>query len=164
MKKMLTILTCGLLFMTGCTEQQKKSVSKTSGIVAATTWRSIDNPDTNELAQMRYVVQYIQSNLSTNKVDSYYNELYPKVTKVINTSIDSNQRPLCLLGASFILSSIDTLFAMHPEWKEDTNSVKDILSSFCDGVYVGLSYSNTDPVMQAAFKQNAVRVQMNRSK
>lgn len=143
----------------GCTPQQQQAVSKQLGIAAAVTWIGIDNPNSEDIAAVRGVVSVIQELSCTNcTIDSsYYARVYPLVDDYITNNLKPNQQPVARLGSAFILTSLDTAFAMNPNWKENVDTASAMVTSFCQGVDIGLAMAPTDPVMIAAKRGISVR-------
>ena len=154
---MAIIATMGIII--ACTPEQQTAVSRQLGIAAAVTWVGIDNPSAEDIGAVKGVVNVIQELSCTNCSEntSYYASLYPLVDEYISSKVEINQQPMARLGASFVLTSLDTAFAMNPTWKENANTATSMVRAFCEGVNIGLSMTPTDPVMIAARQGIAVR-------
>jgi len=164
MKKLMKIMgvvavlgTVGLI--AACTPQQQQAVSRQLGIAAAVTWIGIDNPSSEDIGAVRGVVGVIQELSCTNCTtdSSYYAIVYPLVDDYITSNLKPNQQPVARLGAAFVLTSLDTAFAMNPKWKENVDTTTLMVTAFCQGVDAGLAMAPTDPVMIAAKRGVPVR-------
>ena len=172
MKKLISMMTAlsvlTTTFIVGCniSDSQQRLIARTAGTIAAATWRGIDNPSADEIASMKSIVAKIQEACCTNCTDdaSYYARVYPLVDEYIAKNVKVEDQAMCRLGAAFILTSMDTVFAANPSWKEDADKTTVIISAFCEGVQAGLGLSVTDPVIQAAARQTSIRVQMKLAK
>jgi hypothetical protein len=168
MKKLISMMAALMVvasaFVVGCdiSDSQQKVIAQTAGMVAAATWRGIDNPSADEIASMKAVVAKIQEACCTNCTadTSYYARVYPLADEYITKNVKPVDQPMCRLGAAFILTSMDTAFAANPTWKKDADKTTAIIGAFCDGVQAGLGLPTTDPVVQAATRQTSVRVKM----
>jgi hypothetical protein len=151
-------------FIMGCdvSDSQQKMIARTAGMVAAATWRGIDNPSSDEIASMKIIVAKIQEACCTNCTDdaSYYARVYPLVDEYITAKVKPADQAMCRLGAAFILTSMDTAFAVNPTWKKDADKTVAIIEAFCEGAQVSLSLPATDPIVRAAMRQTAVRVKI----
>ena len=168
MKKLMAAI-CGIivgltmLVHTACTPEQGIAVSKQLGIAAAVGWIGTDNPSAEDIANMKSVLTVIRDN-STNVTAgaSYYALVYPVADKYIGEKIKPEQQPMARLGAAWLLSGIDTAFAMNPSWAEKQSNAVKFVQSFCDGALIGLNMAPSDPVIQAASRQVPVRIQAKR--
>ena len=147
----------------GCTEDQEKAVARQLGIASAVTWIGTDNPSTNDIATAKQVAIFIRD-ASTNVTDSantsYYAVLYPVVDKYITEKVELNKQPAARLAAAWMLTGIDTAFAMNPSWAKKQASADKIVNAFCDGFIIGLNMAPTDPVVKAATRQTSVRMKI----
>lgn len=151
----------------GCTLSlaQKQAIAKTAGTTAVAIWRGTDNPSAEDLANASAVVEVIRNACSTNSGaagSGYYERLYPVAADYIAKNVAAEKQPMALLGAGAVLSGIDMMFAMNPEWATKTSDATAIVGSFCEGAQVGLSMPASSPVIQAAMKQVPVRIEAKR--
>ncbi len=165
MKKMMGLLAALVMIVgiVGCTEEQEKAIARQLGIASAVTWIGTDNPSTNDIATAKQVAVFIRD-ASTNVTDSantsYYTVLYPVVDKYITEKVEPNRQPVARLAAAWMLTGIDTAFAMNPKWAEKQSSAGKIVNAFCDGFIIGLNMAPTDPVVKAATRQTSVRMKI----
>lgn len=164
MSMMAAIAVAVTVLVTGCTwsDTQAKLIAQSAGVVAAATWRGMDNPTADEIASMKGVVAKIQEACCTNCTDntSYFDRVYPLMDEYITKNVKPADQAMCKLGAAFILTSMDTVFAANPTWKADADKVTAIIGAFCEGVQAGLGMTTSDPVIQAASRQTEMRVKM----
>ena len=137
----------------GCkmTPEQIKVVAQNAGLFSAVTWISYDNPDTNVIASVKSVLGVItekSQNIEDGK--TYFEVVYPEMVKVIDEKVAEKDRPLCKAASLTLLNGIDTLFAIHPEWKKDQDLALDIVKSFVAGAKKGLDLRADDVVMTQA--------------
>lgn len=151
-------LAVGALFVCSCSLEQQCLVSRQLGLAAAVTWTGIDNPDADDVAVVLECVGVIKAIGCKDCGDgTYYSVIYPAVDKYIGEHVKERQQPIARLGASFILISLDTAFAMNPSWKDKSDNTNAIVAAFCEGVESGLTLSPADPVVQAARQAVPVR-------
>jgi hypothetical protein len=148
----------GFLFMAGCSESQKVTIARHAGMASAVTWRGVDNPTTNEIAAVHGIINLIHSNAASVAVGgSYYATVMPVVQKYIDTYAEPRTQPMCSLGAAWLLSGIDIVFALNPSWVTGQQEVCAIAQAFCVGAKQGLSMSPDSPAVMAAKGQITVR-------
>lgn len=143
----------GSIFMSGCklTPEQSKVIAQNAGIYSAVLWISIDNPTSNQIDQVKGILISIKDNAT--KIESgktYMEVVYPEVVKAIDAKVDPKDRPLCKVAAMTIINGLDTLFAMHPDWVKDQKLALQIVNSYVDGAYNGLSMSENSAIMKQA--------------
>ena len=166
MKKLMTKLAmlAAVLGIAGCTPTlaQKQAVAKQLGTATAVTWIATDNPSAADIAATKQVVEQIREACCTNcSTDaSYYARVYPIVDQYITEKVKPENQAKARLGAAFMLTGLDTAFAMNPEWKSKADDTTAIIDAYCDGLQVGLAMSSTDPVMQAATRQLPLRIRL----
>ena len=164
MKKIMTIVAIVLTMSTlvGCTPKQGQAIAKQLGIVGAVTWIGTDNPSTNDIETVKMVTTYVRD-VATNIVvasNTYYVAIYPLADKFIVEKVKPAQQPLARMGVAWLLTGIDTAFAMNPSWVEKEDVAGVMVVSFCDGFIVGLSMPSSNSVARAAAQQTSVRVKM----
>lgn len=168
MKKLMSMLAALAVcfYIVGCTPEQEKATAKQLGLAAAVTWVSVDNPTQEDIASMKGVITKIQEACCTNcSTDvSYYARVYPLVDEYITANVKPASQPMARLGAGFLLTSMDTAFAMNPSWKANTDKATAIVESFCEGAQSGLVLAPTDPVVVAANQAKTVRVKIKTGK
>ena len=76
--------------------------------------------------------------------------VYPELIKIIDKDVKPQDRPLCKAASLTLLNGLDTLFAMHPEWKTDQDMVLGVVNSFILGAKGGLSLSEDHAVIKQA--------------
>lgn len=145
-------------FMPGCNQQQINIVSQQAGVVAVATWMSVDNPTDEQKAAANGVVTLIKEKASmVTSNASYYAVLMPLVNEYIAKSVQPKDRLICRLAGGWVLTGIDTLMAMNPEWMNKQAIAAGAVSSFCDGAGMGLGMSRDNPVIKAAMKSSKAR-------
>ena len=165
MKKMMKIIGATLAatlltVVVACTPQQKQAVARQLGIAAAVTWMGVDNPKPADVVAVKGVLTVIEDACCTNCGDgaiSYYQTVYPLADQYISEKVDPAQQPMARLGAAYVLTSLDTAFAMNPKWSENANDGRLMIQAFCQGAQLGLAMAPTDPVMVAARRGLPVR-------
>jgi len=143
----------GSMFIGGCklTPEQGKVIAQNAGIYSAVMWISIDNPTSNQIDQVKGVLVAIKDNAT--KIESgktYMEVVYPEVVKVIDAKVEPKDRPLCKVAAMTLINGLDTLFAMHPEWVVDQKIALQIVNSYVDGAYNGLSMGESSAIIKQA--------------
>lgn len=168
MKMMTVVAVAATVLVAGCkwNDTQTKLIAQSAGVVAAATWRGMDNPTADEITAMKGVVTKIQEACCTNcTVDtSYFARVYPLMDEYITKNVKPADQAMCKLGAAFLLTSMDTVFAANPTWKANADRTTAVIGAFCEGVQAGLSMTVSDPVIQAAARQTSIRMQMKRVK
>lgn len=164
--KKLVLLAVGAVAIAGCTLtlDQQKAVARQLGTAAAVTWIATDNPSAEDIAAMKDVVAKIQAAACTNcSTDtSYYARVYPVVDEYITANVKPDQQAMARLGAAFLLSGMDTAFAMNPEWKADADNAAVLVEAFCEGANAGLMLPADSSVLAAARGQTQLRAKLNR--
>jgi len=152
-------LSAGALIIAGCSLNQKKAIANQLGVAAAVTWIGIDNPSPETIATVKTVVDVIRIGCVNvgGENASYYLEVYPLSEEWIEANVKPELKPAAKLGAAFILTGLDTAFAMNSDWSSNTVEATAIASSFLNGVKVGLSLPINSPVLIAAKRQTPVR-------
>jgi len=150
----------GFLFV-GCdkpTDQQCLVISKQAGTVAVVTWFGIDNPDKEIKDCVKEVVTLIQSKAKdVTAGQSFSVTLTPVVDEYIKSKVADQYKPLTTVGSSMILSGLDLLFAMHPEYSQNQTFALQLVSEFCGGAILGLSLDEADKIIQITKSQNKAR-------
>jgi hypothetical protein len=149
----------GLLFAGGCTSNQKTTIARHAGMASAVTWLGVDNPTTEEIAAVQGIVNLIQTNVARVAVGgSYYTVIMPIAQDYITVYAKPNIQPMCSLGAAWLLSGIDLVFALNPSWATEQQEVCAIAQAFCEGAKQGLALAPDSPAVMAAKGQTDVRV------
>lgn len=161
-KLLLAIAAISMIAITACTPAQEVAIARQLGTAAAVTWIGVDNPLPSDIAVVKEVVTVIRDLCCTNcaPTQSYYTSIYPMIDQYITAKVPANKQPMARLASAFLLTSLDTAMAMNPKWGENADKAKLFVGAFCDGAIVGLSMAPTDPVIQAATRQTAVRLKM----
>ena len=158
MKKLVTsimalVMVCGLLASGGCnlTPEQIKTISQNAGLFASVGWIAYDNPDQSAIDSVKSILETVKSKCGEVEAGKTYTEVvYPELIKVIDKDVKPQDRPLCKAAALTLLNGLDTLFAMHPDWKADQDMVISVVDAFILGAKGGLNLSEDDPVMEQA--------------
>lgn len=166
MKKLMTTLLCAaaVLGIVGCTLTlaQKTAIAKQAGVVSARVWIGTDSPSAEQIETARNVATLIRDSSCTNCSDgtvSYYDTLMPLAQEHIAKNVKPDQQAMVTLGASFMLTGLETYFAANPD-SASQEDAKAIAYAFCDGFLVGLNMAPTDPVAAAASRHSSVRVKL----
>lgn len=147
----------------GChiTPEQGKVIAQNAGIYSAVIWIAVDNPSSNQVAEVKSVLDVVKEKASAVKAGQTFTEvIYPELVKVIDVKIPAQDRPLVKVASLTLLNGLDTLFAMHPEWKATEGLTLDIVNAYVDGAKMGLSMSETSVVMKQARSTAKVRAKL----
>ena len=148
----LTLTSCDLK------PEQVKVIAQNAGLYSAVIWISVDNPDASTMAAVSGILDVIIEKASEVQTGKTYTEvLYPEVMKVIETTVEDKDKPLCKAATLSILNGLDTLFAMYPEWKESESVAISVVNSFILGAKNGLALGEKHPVMIQARKTAVAR-------
>jgi len=158
-----SVLVAGILAISisGCqlTEAQMKVIADNAGLVAAVTWIGVDNPIPEVKQQVSGICTVIKDKAGLVKEGKTYMEvLNPLLEQYIEDNVEARYRPLCKVGSGQLLSGIDLMFALNPEWLKQQDLATSLVVSFCNGAVRGLSLTADHPVMKAALSNNAVRM------
>lgn len=169
MKKLMAALcavACAVIVGCTLTMTQKIAIARQAGIASAVTWRGVDNPSADQIATAKQVATLIRDSTCTNcspSSGSYYATLYPLADDYITEHVKPEQQPMARLGAAWLLSGIDTYFAMNPESAAKQDEATQLASAFCDGFITGLNMAPTSAAVRAAQGQVSVRVKLART-
>jgi len=137
----------------GCnlTSEQVKVISQNAGLFAAVGWIAYDNPDQSAIDSVKSLLDTIKTKCKAVEAGKTYTEVvYPELIKIIDKDVKPQDRPLCKAASLTILNGLDTLFALHPEWKKDQNMVLEVVNSFILGAKGGLNLSEDHAVIKQA--------------
>jgi hypothetical protein len=139
-----------------------KVIAQNSGLGAAVTWIAYDNPTTEVKGYVINVLDIVKNNATNVQAGATYTEVvYPQVEKYVHSGkVPTQYIPLVLAGSYAALSGVDTLFAMHPEWKKDQDLALSVVNCFVDGAKHGLTLSDKDPAIMQAKKMNNARAKI----
>lgn len=152
-------LICTLI--AGCSPEQIKVISKTAGKAAAVGWIAKDNPTAEEIGAVKNLLDVIQEkSQNVQEGATYFETIYPELEEIINTQVDPQYRPACILGVSSLLDGIDLVFALHPEWEESEALVIAVVGSFISGAEYGLSLAPDSPTMERIRKNAKARAKV----
>jgi len=151
------IVVCGLALSVsmscGCkvTPDQGKVIAKNAGLYSSVIWIAIDNPNTNQILEVKDILSIVKTNTTKiEKGQTYMEVVYPEVVKIIDVKVPAQDRPLCKVASMTLLNGIDILFAMHPDWEKDQVVAIEIVNSYIDGANEGLSMNESSRVMKQA--------------
>jgi len=150
-KLAVAVLCVGAMFVGGCkiTPEQSKVVAQNAGVYSAVIWIAVDNPTSLQIIEVKTVLDVIKEKASAVKAGQTFTEvIYPELVKVIDAKIPVQDRPLVKVASLSILNGLDTLFAMHPEWKTPEDMALDIVNAYVDGAKLGLSMQENSAVMK----------------
>jgi hypothetical protein len=146
------------LAIAGCTQQQVQAVAQQAGIASIVTWISVDNPTDAQKATVSGIVDVIKTNAAqVVQGGSYYSALVPVVSTYIDKYVPVQSKPIATLASGWVLTGIDTFFAMYPQYAGNAAQAVGVVNSFCDGAKVGLAMSRDNPVVQAATRGSEQR-------
>jgi len=155
------ILIATLAFVPGCqlTPEQSKTIAQQTGLFAAVGWIAADNPTAEEIAAVETIVDTIVTKADDVTAGKTYTEVvYPELVKVINQMLEPQYKPLAKAASLSLLGSIDMMFALHPEWKEDEALAIDLVKAFVTGAKQGLGLDSAHPAMKRARETAAMRL------
>lgn len=154
MKKLVSIisacLVASLVLVAGCkiTPDQGKVIAKNAGLYSAVIWIATDNPTTEQKTIVSGILDVMKTNaVSVKEGQTYSAVLYPEAEKIINELVKEQDRPICKAAVLTLLNGVDTIFAMHPEWKTQQDVAIDIFAAFIDGAKSGLIMTDKDPII-----------------
>ena len=153
------------LFIAGCKiePEQIPVIAQQAGLYSAVGWIAIDNPTTKEIAVVKGTLAVIEEKAADVEGGATYTlVIYPEVEKFIDKDLEEQYRPIAKAGAVSILGGIDLLFATHPEWKKDQDTVIKVVDAFIVGAKTGLSMKESNPVMKQARATSASRARIYR--
>jgi len=159
------IAVIGLVFTSGCdlTPEQIKVISQNAGLFASVGWIAYDNPDASAIESVTSILDVIRAKCAQVEVGKTYTEVvYPELVKIIDKDVKPQDRPLCKAATLTLLNGIDTLFAMHPEWKSKQDVAIGVVNAFILGAKNGLSLGEDDAVIKQARASAAHRARIYR--
>lgn len=138
-------------------------ITKTSGMLAITTWFAFDNPDKevkNEVATI--IDDIVSASEQIQAGDTYLDVIYPQIVLRVDqdTKIKDQYKPLIKSGSIVILSGLDELIAMNPEIQKDRDVARKYVMAFCDGAKSGLLLNAANASMQRAAKAYSLRMKL----
>ena len=152
------------LTIVGCTQQQVVVVAQQAGVASIVTWISVDNPTDAQKAVAAQVITIVKSNAaSVTAGASYFMTLNPVLNEYITKLVPLQSQPIAKLSGGWVLTGIDTFFAMYPKYATNATYALQIVNSFCDGAEMGLAMSKDDPVIKAATQGAKERAVVRRS-
>lgn len=152
-----------LIGVSGCklTPEQIKVVSQQAGLFAAVGWIAADNPTPAQITAVEGIVELIDKNAVEIEAGKTYTEVvYPEVEKIIDADFEPRYQPLAKASALSLLGSLDMLFALHPEWKEDEAIALGVVKAFCQGAKNGFNLGESHPAMLQARKTASLRAKV----
>lgn len=164
MKKVISSI-AGLVLVVGLcgcsiTKEQVQVVAQQAGVFAAVSWIATDNPSTDAVVVVSYVVRVIQDKSKDITAGKTYTEaVYPEVVKVIDANIKPQYGPIAKVAALSFMGSIDLMFALHPEWRTDQDTALSVVTAFTSGVTQGLALKADHPAVLQARRTAVMRMQ-----
>jgi len=147
------VMLSALVMTGGCTltPEQVKVISQNAGLFAAVGWIAYDNPDQSAIDSVVSIMDTVIAKAKDVEDGKTYTEVvYPELVKVIDKDVKEQDRPLCKAASLTLLNGIDTLFAMHPEWKADQDVALGVVNSFVLGAKNGLALGEDHEVIKQA--------------
>lgn len=153
------------LVSVGCDidETTALAITRTSGMLAVTTWVAYDNPAQEVKTAMTNVVdQIVEASEQIQSGETYIDVVYPQIVLYVDqsTKIESQYKPLIKSGSIVILTAIDELFASNPDMQKNRDVARKYVQAFCGGVESGLLLNEASPTMQRAAKAYSLRMQL----
>jgi len=139
--------------LTGCklSNAQVKAIAQQAGIASAAMWIGIDNPTIDQKIVANDVVGIIKTNASiVASGASYYVVLNPVISTYIDKNVQDQYKPIAKLAGGWVLTGVDTFFAMYPQYASNTTFAAEVVGAYCDGASIALAMSSDDPVIKAA--------------
>jgi len=138
-------------------------IAQSAGLFSAVGWIAIDNPTGKEIAAVKSTLDIIEEKAADVTGGATYTEvIYPEVAKFIDKDLAEQYRPIAKAGAVSLLGGIDLLFASHPEWKKDQETVIKVVDGFIFGAKSGLGMKESHPLMKQARANSAARARIYR--
>ena len=146
------LLGMGLMFSSGCANMstsQKIASANASGVIAAVTWISYDNPTSEQKQTVVTVLDNIDGVMELAGTNSYVETVYPQAVVFINTTdkIADKNKPLAQAGSLALLTGIDLMFASNPSWTEDLSKIGLYVNAFTGGAKLMLKSSIVEPIL-----------------
>ena len=149
---------------TGCepSETLLTTAANPAGNLGLSAWFAIDNPDCDVKAALKDVVSAIDKGAAHVGTGGTYTEA---LTPVIQDSIakigklTAAQKNLVNIGASVMLSALDTFVETHTQIKADAALVSKVVSAFCKGCLTAIERSD-DCCIDRALKQAHANIKM----
>lgn len=133
---------------TGCeppNETVLVAAANTAGNLGLSAWFAIDDPDAEVKEVLKDVVTLVSDGASqVSEGGSYIDALTPAVQKFVaeNDKLNPAQKNLINVGASVMLSALDTFIDANPEVKTNATLVTKVVASFCRGCLTAIKRSN----------------------
>lgn len=153
-------IAASVLFV-GCTKEQIALIAQQAGIASIATWVGVDNPSDDQKIVAADIVNVVKAKSeSVAAGESYYESLSLVLNEYITTKVAANYQPLARLTSGWVLTGIDTFFAMYPKYADDAKTAAVVVSAFCDGAQIGLSMARNHPVIKAATRDAEARAKI----
>lgn len=163
----ISVVAAVAFLVTGCdklSNAQVKVIAQQAGIASVATWIGVDNPSADQKAVAAEIVGVIKSNaVLVVAGSSYYEVLNPVVSTYVDSKVKEQYRPIAKLAGGWVLTGVDTFFAMYPQYGSNTTFAVEVVGSFCDGATLGLAMTKDDPVIKAATRGVAERTKTRKS-
>ena len=160
----MTALVATAFLYVGCTPEQVNIVAQQAGMASVVVWISVDNPTVNQKVSVISTIQFIKNNATQAIPETtYYVALSPVVNSYITQHVSPQSQPMAMLASGWVLTGIDTFFAMYPDYASNSATATKVVSSFCDGAIAGLSLTNDSLVLEAAMQGAKKRAQVRKA-
>ena len=161
------VLLASTIFAGGCDydEASLLRITKTSGMLAVTTWFAFDNPDSEVKNEVATIIDDIMTSSEIIEAgDTYLDVVYPQIVLRVDQDPDikDQYKPLIKSGSIVILSGLDELIAMNPDIQKDRDTARKYVQAFCDGAKSGLLLNAANASMQRASKAYSLRMKLSR--
>lgn len=134
-------------FLTGCeppNETVLVAAANTAGNLGLSAWFAIDDPDAEVKEVLKDVVTLVNDGASqVSEGGSYLDALTPAIQKFVaeNDKLNPAQKNLINVGASVMLSALDTFIDANPEVKTNATLVSKVVAAFCKGCLTAIERS-----------------------
>lgn len=133
-------------FLTGCEPDESVllTAANTAGNLGLSAWFAIDDPDPAVKEVLKDVVTLVNNGASTvGEGGTYIEALTPVVQKFVaeNDKLNPAQKNLINVGASVMLSALDTFIDANPEVKTNATLVTKVVAAFCRGCLTAIERS-----------------------
>lgn len=146
-------------------ENAMLQVTKTSGLLATTTWFAFDNPEQEVKDGVSKLISDIETSYDRMESgETYLDVVYPQLVLKIDqdSSIKEQYKNAIKGGCIIILSGLDELMAMNPNLRENRDLARQYVTAFCDGAKEGLLLNANNSSLQRASKAYSLRMQLSR--
>ena len=140
--------------LAGCDKSETTllAAANTAGNLALSTWFAIEEPDGQVKTALKEIVAVtVDASAKIGGGESYVNALTPVVQEIASsyTGITPAQRNLVNVGASVILSGIDTYIDSNERLRTNAELASKVVAEFGKGCLTALERSENSPAAQS---------------